>query len=81
MKRREDKMETRTRTLAKALSWQGVGLATMTAIGFAFTGSASAGGALALVSAAVGLVAYMAHERVWGRIGWGRVQPASSASR
>lgn len=77
----ETQRETGARTLAKALSWQGVGLATMTAIGFAFTGSASAGGALALASAAVGLVAYMAHERIWGRIAWGRVQPASSAKR
>jgi len=74
-------METRKRTLAKALTWQGVGLATMTAIGFAFTGSATAGGALALVSAAVSLAAYMAHERVWDRVGWGRVHAASSDKR
>ena len=65
-------METRRRSMAKALSWQAVGLATMTGIGFAFTGSVAAGSAMAVVSGLVGLGAYLLHERVWARIAWGR---------
>lgn len=65
-------METRGRSLMKAVTWQLWGLLTMGLIGLAFTGSAISGGALALTSAAVGLVCYLAHERLWSRVSWGR---------
>lgn len=60
------------RTLAKTLTWQGLGLASMTAIGFFVTGSVNAGGHIALFSAAIGAVCYILHERIWARIAWGR---------
>lgn len=66
-------MDTKKRTIAKAFCWQGVGLIVMTIIGYIFTGSASAGGALALTSATVGLVNYFLHERLWARVRWGRI--------
>ncbi len=69
-------METRKRTIAKAFCWQAVGLVVMTVIGYVFTGSAGEGGALALVSAAVGLVNYFLHERAWARVRWGRIPGA-----
>lgn len=65
-------METGKRTLAKALSWQAVGLLSMTALGYVFTGSVSASGRLALLSAAIGAGAYVVHERLWAAIRWGR---------
>ena len=65
-------MESRRRSLVKAASWQLSGLATMTALGFAFTGSVTAGGTLAMASAGVGFVCYLIHERVWASISWGR---------
>jgi uncharacterized membrane protein len=64
-------METPFRSLVKALTWQALGLVTMTALTFALTGSLVTGGAVALGSAALGLVLYAAHERVWARIRWG----------
>ncbi len=67
-------MESNKRTLAKAFCWQAVGLVVMTIIGYAFTGSAGEGGALALTSAAVGLMNYFLHERMWARVRWGRIQ-------
>ncbi len=67
-------METKKRTIAKALCWQAVGLIVMTIIGYIFTGSAGEGGALALTSAAVGLMNYFVHERLWARVRWGRIQ-------
>ncbi|MFS4436691.1 DUF2061 domain-containing protein [Paracoccaceae bacterium GXU_MW_L88] len=67
-------MDSTRRTLVKALSWQLLGLVTMTLVGFLFTGSISAGGTLALVSAGLGFCCYFLHERVWSAIRWGRTQ-------
>ena len=67
-------MDTNKRTIAKALCWQGLGLIVMTIIGYIFTGSVGEGGALALTSAAVGLMNYFLHERLWARVRWGRIQ-------
>jgi uncharacterized membrane protein len=66
-------MDTNKRTIAKALCWQGLGLIVMTIIGYIFTGSVGEGGALALTSAAVGLMNYFLHERLWARVRWGRI--------
>ncbi|WP_411709788.1 DUF2061 domain-containing protein [Albidovulum salinarum] len=44
----------------------------MSLVGLAMTGSAAVGGAMALVNTLIGLTCYVAYERVWARIGWGR---------
>ncbi|ETX15452.1 hypothetical protein OCH239_16660 [Roseivivax halodurans JCM 10272] len=72
-------METRARTWVKAIGWQSLGLVTMTLLGVLFTGSVSAGGTLALASTALGLCTYVLYERLWARIGWGRL-PGGSQS-
>ena len=64
-------METPLRSLVKAVTWQALGLVTMTAITFALTGSLATGGAVALSGAATGAVVYVVHERIWARIRWG----------
>lgn len=66
-------METRKRTWIKAIGWQALGLLMMTLLGAIFTGSVSAGGALALASTAIGLCTYVLYERLWARIAWGRI--------
>lgn len=65
-------METRKRTLVKAIVWNIIGLAVMAAVGLAMTGSAVVGGAMALLNTAIGLCCYILYERVWSRIRWGR---------
>jgi len=67
-------METRRRTLVKAIVWNLMGLLVMSLVGLAMTGSAAIGGAMAVVNTVIGLSMYIAYERVWSRIGWGRVQ-------
>lgn len=67
-------METRRRTLVKAIVWNLIGLLVMSLVGLAMTGSAAIGGAMAVVNTVIGLSMYIAYERVWSRIGWGRVQ-------
>lgn len=65
-------METRQRTLVKAVLWNVIGLATMGLVGLAMTGSAALGGTLALVNTGVGLICYVLYERIWAGVGWGR---------
>lgn len=66
-------METPRRTLVKSLVWTLIGLAVMAVVGFAFTGSLAVGGSMAAINAAAGFLSYAAYERVWARIGWGRL--------
>ena len=73
-------MDTARRTVAKAITWQLLGLVTTTVLGYVATGSLTAGGALALTSALVGFVCYAAHERLWSRIRWGRIFPQDDKS-
>ncbi|MCB2127810.1 MAG: DUF2061 domain-containing protein [Rhodobacteraceae bacterium] len=65
-------MDSRKRTLFKALLWNLLGLAAMSAVGFAFTGSAVTGGSLAIANTAIGLVSYVLYERAWLHVAWGR---------
>lgn len=75
-------MESRSRSLVKAVSWQAVGLVTMSAISFAFTGSLARGGALALASAGVSFFTYLMHERAWAGVTWGRTrEPGRNAAK
>jgi uncharacterized membrane protein len=68
-------METQTRTIAKAVSWQLLGLLSMAIIGWFFTGSLAAAGSMALVTTLCGSISYILHERAWNRISWGRIDP------
>ncbi|MEI4231701.1 DUF2061 domain-containing protein [Roseovarius sp. D22-M7] len=65
-------METRIRSVLKALIWQLIGLAVMTVVGVLVTGSASAGGLIAAINTAIGFLTYFCYERLWSRIRWGR---------
>ncbi|MCB2116369.1 MAG: DUF2061 domain-containing protein [Rhodobacteraceae bacterium] len=65
-------MDSRKRTFLKAILWNFIGLAMMALVGFAMTGSAGLGGAMALTNAALGLASYVLYERVWAGIAWGR---------
>lgn len=65
-------METRRRSLVKAVVWNLIGLCSMTLVGLVATGSVALGGGLALANTLVGFTCYLVYERVWARIGWGR---------
>lgn len=70
-------METRRRTLVKALLWQVFGLTVMGLVGWALTGSIALGGSLALINTALGFASYILYERVWAHIRWGRMDSAA----
>lgn len=65
-------METRGRTLIKALIWQAIGLSVMALVGWAVTGSAMVGGTLAVINTVLGFLTYVLYERIWARVAWGR---------
>ncbi|MCR9146531.1 MAG: DUF2061 domain-containing protein [Rhodobacteraceae bacterium] len=65
-------METARRSLVKASLWNVIGLCMMSGVGLVMTGSIALGGQMALANTAVGFVCYIAYERFWSRIGWGR---------
>ncbi len=65
-------METRQRTVVKALLWNLIGLSVMALVGLALTGSFALGGGMALVNTGIGIICYLIYERVWQRIDWGR---------
>lgn len=67
-----DGMETRRRSVVKAVLWNAVGLVVMTVVGLVATGSAAIGGGLALVNTAIGVTLYVIYERIWAGISWGR---------
>jgi uncharacterized membrane protein len=67
-----DGMETRRRSVVKAVVWNAMGLVMMTLVGLIATGSAAVGGTLAIVNTGIGLTMYVIYERVWAGITWGR---------
>jgi len=65
-------METRKRSIVKAVIWNLIGLGVMALVGFVATGSFAVGGTMALINAAIGLTTYVLYERLWQNIRWGR---------
>jgi uncharacterized membrane protein len=65
-------METPTRIWTKALTWQLLGLAVMGAVNYLYLGDWRSGLVLSLFLSATGLVMFYLHERLWGRVRWGR---------
>lgn len=65
-------METRSRTIVKATSWQLLGLVSMSGLAWLQTGQISGAFSFALSAAAIGFVCFFLHERLWARISWGR---------
>lgn len=65
-------METRKRTLLKAVLWNVIGLISMSVVGLLATGSVAVGGTMAVINTALGFTLYLIYERFWARIRWGR---------
>jgi uncharacterized membrane protein len=65
-------METRLRSIVKAVIWNLIGLSVMAVVGLIVTGSLTAGGVMAVINTVIGFTTYVLYERVWSRIDWGR---------
>jgi len=65
-------METRKRSLAKALSWRFFATFITALVVFAMTGELAFAAKIGLLDTTIKLGAYFVHERVWLRIPFGR---------
>ncbi len=65
-------MESKARSIVKAVIWTLMGLLMMCGVGFAMTGSLELGGQMAVLNSGLGLICYVIYERIWSRIRWGR---------
>lgn len=65
-------METKQRTIVKALVWALIGVISMSVVGFVVTGSWGASGSMAFINTVVGLTSYVIYERIWSGVRWGR---------
>ncbi|WP_171099495.1 MULTISPECIES: DUF2061 domain-containing protein [unclassified Ruegeria] len=65
-------METRRRSVVKAMLWNAMGLIVMSGVGLVTTGSLALGGTLAVANTVIGLAMYVTYERIWAGIAWGR---------
>lgn len=64
-------METNLRTIAKAITWQILGLIITGGLALGYTGSVITALSFALSTAASGLAFFFVHERLWARVRWG----------
>ena len=65
-------METHSRSIAKTLTWRAVSLVLIIAITWAFTRRLSVAASVGIADLLLKSGLYYAHERVWGRINFGR---------
>ena len=64
-------MDSKLRTIAKAVTWQVIGLAVTGALAWFHTGSVITALSFAFSTATSGLAFFFVHERVWARVSWG----------
>lgn len=67
-------METTRRSVAKAVSYRFFGSLTTAALAFAFLGKLEQAAVVGLLDTLFKTVVYVAHERAWNRIAYGREQ-------
>ena len=68
-------METRARSITKALTWRMGGLVVTIAVVWVVTGRARLAASVGLADTLVKLLAYYVHERCWLKIRFGRAKP------
>ncbi len=62
------------RTLAKTVTWRVIALFTTTVVVYAYSGDVKESVVIGLVANLLKMFLYYAHERVWNRIGFGRMK-------
>jgi len=65
-------MESTRRILIKSVTWQILGVITMTALSYVQTGAIFSAFMLAISASSSGFVFFFIHEKIWSRISWGR---------
>lgn len=66
--------ESKTRSLAKAISWRITGTVDTFLISWLITGQLALAGGIALTEVITKVFLYWLHERAWNRVKWGKDQ-------
>lgn len=66
--------ETKTRSLVKAILWRVIATVVTFGMLYMLTGKVIESIEVTAIAAAVSMVAYYLHERLWNKISWGRVE-------
>ena len=69
------------RSLLKGISWQTLGLFSTMLISYWFTGSLFQSIGMALTLSGLSLIVYVAHERLWEKLPFGRHLPPKDPNR
>ena len=64
-------MESKKRTIIKALSYRGMVTAILAMISWAFTASIDQTAVITVVYAILATIGYYWHERIWNKLAWG----------
>jgi uncharacterized membrane protein len=65
-------METKKRSIAKALSWRAIATVITSALALAITGQWEFAAAIGIADTSLKFFVYFAHERFWNRVNFGR---------
>ena len=65
-------METRARSIIKAITWRIIASAVAFAVAYVLTGSPGESIELTVIVSALNIITYYAHERFWNKVTWGR---------
>ena len=65
-------VETRKRSIAKALSWRSVAVVVTASVAWSLTGNSSLAIEIGILDTLIKLGAYYAHERAWLRVQFGK---------
>lgn len=64
--------ERRMRTIVKAVTWRATATLITAGLVYAFTGRLSLAAQVGILELVLKILAYYLHERIWGRVSWGR---------
>ncbi len=65
-------IESRKRSLAKAITWRIIAMTLLTAVTWLFTSDAQVTASVVIVASTIHVITYYIHERLWERVKWGR---------
>jgi uncharacterized membrane protein len=76
-------MESKKRTIIKAITYRGLVTAILAVISWIFTSNANQTELITIIYAILATIGYYGHERLWSKIGWetNRVLPKASSTK
>ena len=73
-------IESRKRSLAKAITWRIIAITLLTAVTWLITSDVRVTASVVIITNVINVIAYYIHERAWVRVKWGR-KPTSRGKK